>query len=181
MRPAFYFSRFYFRNGIRSRFQINSTFPFHRRIFAQFKSHTPRKLLQRAPPTGTVLLAILTPTALVQISEESRKDGESSEIHMLEASRKELEDEASHGNATGVNKIWHDFVWILDTYIYEPIATGLRFLHLVMIFVPVIVTVPVIFVGRRQVDRDNERTGTIWWYGFLVSSMERAGAAFIKV
>jgi aarF domain-containing kinase len=45
----------------------------------------------------------------------------------------------------------------------------------------VIVTIPVIWLGQRQADKDDERSGTLWWYGFLVSSMERAGAAFIKV
>ena len=57
----------------------------------------------------------------------------------------------------------------------------MRFLPLVIIFVPVIVTIPAIWIGARRVDRDNERSGTLWWYGFLVSSMEKAGAAFIKV
>ncbi|PSK42259.1 ABC1 family protein, mitochondrial [Elsinoe australis] len=50
-----------------------------------------------------------------------------------------------------------------------------------VIFVPVIITVPAIWIGSRQKDKDDERSGTIWWYGFLVSSMERAGAAFIKL
>jgi aarF domain-containing kinase len=78
---------------------------------------------------------------------------------MLEASRKELEEQ----------------------YIVEPICTGLRFLHLVVIFVPVIVTIPALWLGQKQPGRENERSGTLWWYGFLVASMERAGAAFIKV
>jgi aarF domain-containing kinase len=66
-------------------------------------------------------------------------------------------------------------------YIFEPIATGLRFLQLVAIFVPVFATVPVIFIGSRYPEHDNERTGTLWWYRFLVKQMERAGPTFIKV
>jgi aarF domain-containing kinase len=66
-------------------------------------------------------------------------------------------------------------------YIYEPIATGLRFVQLVIIFVPVLVTIPVIFIGPRMPESDNERAGTLWWYRFLVKQMERAGATFIKV
>lgn len=66
-------------------------------------------------------------------------------------------------------------------YVHEPIATGLRFVQLVVIFVPVLVTIPVIFLGARVPDRDNERSGTLWWYQFLVKQMERAGATFIKV
>ena len=30
-------------------------------------------------------------------------------------------------------------------------------------------------------DKDDERSGTLWWYSFLVHSMERSGAAFIKL
>jgi len=73
-------------------------------------------------------------------------------------------------------------VWkFFDTWIVEPIATGFRLLHLIIIFVPVIITIPAIYIGQRQKDKDNERTGTLWWYEFLVHSMERAGAAYIKV
>lgn len=99
---------------------------------------------------------------------------------MLEASRKEIEEyvpqwlENSHGFRISI----YNF---LDNYIIEPVATGFRFLHLVVIFVPVILTVPIIFMGKRNAKRDNERSGTLWWYAFLVKGMERAGAAFIKV
>ena len=66
-------------------------------------------------------------------------------------------------------------------YVFEPIATAVRFVQLVFIFVPVIVTIPIIFIGSRDPERDHERTGTLWWYSFLVKQMERAGATFIKV
>ncbi|RPA96430.1 ABC1-domain-containing protein [Choiromyces venosus 120613-1] len=65
--------------------------------------------------------------------------------------------------------------------VIEPIATGLHFVHLVVIFVPLILAIPLVFVGPRQPDRSNERTGTIWWYAFLIKSMERAGPTFIKL
>ncbi|GAM91506.1 hypothetical protein ANO11243_095580 [Dothideomycetidae sp. 11243] len=99
---------------------------------------------------------------------------------MLEASRKELEESVPDylkGSKTVRVGAWH----FIDTYIIEPIATGFRLLHLMIIFVPVIATVPIIWFGARIKDKDNERSGTIWWYGFLVRSMERAGAAFIKL
>jgi len=66
-------------------------------------------------------------------------------------------------------------------YVFEPIATGIRFVQLVVIFVPVFVTIPVIFLGTRVPERDHERSGTLWWYQFLVKQMERAGPTFIKV
>lgn len=99
---------------------------------------------------------------------------------MLEASRAEIQKRVPddhHGLKRAIGCIY----LFVDIYIYEPIATGLRFLHLVLIFVPVIATAPVIWFGRRIKDRDDERTGTLWWYQFLVHSMERAGPAFIKV
>jgi len=99
---------------------------------------------------------------------------------MLQASRKEL-DEYVPERLRGSRKIRKAIWKFLDTWIVEPIATGFRLLHLIIIFVPVIVTIPAIWLGRRQKDKDDERTGTLWWYGFLVRSMERAGAAFIKV
>jgi aarF domain-containing kinase len=99
---------------------------------------------------------------------------------MLEASRAEM-DEAVPQVLQNSNKIRRKIYFLVDTWVYEPVCTALRFFHLLIIFVPVIATVPVIWIGSRVADRDNERSGTLWWYGFLVGSMERAGAAFIKV
>ena len=99
---------------------------------------------------------------------------------MLEASREEIS-KTLPDDIHGLKKVVKTVTLFLDVWIYEPIATGFRFLHLVFIFVPVLVTVPAIWIGKRRKDKDNERSGTIWWYGFLVTSMERAGAAFIKV
>lgn len=99
---------------------------------------------------------------------------------MLQASREEIEKKIPD-DVHGIKRFFRSIWAFLDLYIYEPIATSLRFLHLVIIFVPVIITVPAIWFGKRQKLRDSERSGTLWWYGFLVSSMERAGPAFIKV
>ncbi|KAM0460760.1 hypothetical protein ACHAPV_001209 [Trichoderma viride] len=99
---------------------------------------------------------------------------------MLEASRAEIR-RSIDDDDRGLSRIIHEIVLIWDTYILEPICTGVRFLHLMVIFVPVILSVPVIWFGRRQPDKDGERSGTLWWYGFLVQSMEWAGPAFIKL
>lgn len=140
----------------------------------------------RPPPSplkkGTLLLAALSPAAFLSIAEdeEDNGDGKTHEQHMLEMSRKELAEQVPDRlkNSRKIRvRIWR----FMDTWILEPLATGLRFLHLVIIFVPVIVTVPMIWIGARKEDRDNEKSGSLWWYGFLVSSMERAGAAFIKL
>lgn len=98
----------------------------------------------------------------------------------MEISREEIRKKIPD-DIHGLNRTFRRIFFFVDQYIYEPIATSLRFLHLVIIFVPVIVTIPAIWCGGRRKDRDNERAGTLWWYGFLVASMERAGPAFIKV
>ena len=149
--------------------------------------HNARRTF-RAPPGpikgGTALLAALSPVAFVQIAddydENDNGNGKTHEEQMLEMSRQELADYVPE-RLRGSRKIRRGIWRFVDTYIVEPIATGFRFLHLVFIFVPVLATVPIIWFGTRLPDKDNERSGTLWWYGFLVSSMERAGAAFIKL
>lgn len=99
---------------------------------------------------------------------------------MLQASRKEIAKKVDDDDR-GLSRLRHKVVYFLDVYVWEPLCTGFRFLHLAVIFVPVILAVPAIWIGRRQKDRNNERAGTLWWYGFLVKGMEWAGPAFIKV
>lgn len=82
-----------------------------------------------------------------------------------------------------------DFV---HAYIIEPFGTTKRFFVLVLLFLPVLVTTPMIFIGRRREGgrrrgrrmekaEGGQRWGALWWYGFLVKQMERAGPTFIKV
>lgn len=178
MRAAFILGRTCLRHGAqRSRF----FFPRNQQFFSSAARRYSRQGFFRKPPiAGTILLSALSPAAFVKLSEEDNGDGKTGEAQMLEASRAEIE-KSLPDDVRGFRRAWKGLVLFLDNYVYEPIATGFRFLHLVLIFVPVIVTVPVIWVGRRKKDRDNERSGTLWWYGFLVHSMERAGPAFIKV
>ena len=133
-------------------------------------------------PAGTkiVVLSLLSPAAFVALSEEENGDGKTPEEHMLEASRAEIAKEIPE-DIYGVKRIWRTIYLGVDLYIWEPIATTFRFLHLFVIFIPVLATIPVIWIGGRRRDKDDERSGTIWWYSFLVHSMERAGPAFIKV
>lgn len=62
----------------------------------------------------------------------------------------------------------------------EPIRTGLRFLHLVWVFAPVVIMVPLILLGTVE-DDSTERWGALVWYDLLVSRMQQAGPTFIKV
>ncbi|RMZ81925.1 hypothetical protein DV738_g2017, partial [Chaetothyriales sp. CBS 135597] len=137
----------------------------------------PRQRQQRL----LLAAATLSSTAFLVLSEEANKDdGQTAEMQMLEASRAEISKKVP-ADVHGLQRLCSYAVYVLDQYVYEPIATTFRFFHLVIIFVPVIVTIPVLWLGRRRKDRDNERIGTLWWYGFLVASMERAGPAFIKL
>lgn len=153
-----------------------------------FKRFSSSSGSRARPSHSTVLLAaaqgtLLGTAAFVKLSEKDNEPGDedqTSEGRMLEVSRDEIEkkkDDTSHG----FTKLRHNIVYYLDVYLWEPICTGVRFLQLVTIFVPVILAVPVIWVGTRQPDHDNERSGTLWWYGFLVQAMEWSGPAFIKV
>ena len=131
---------------------------------------------------GLVLAAVgLSPAVFVQLSEKDNEGTEmTAEGRMLEASREEIKKKVPDDDR-GFKRFRHSIVLFLDVYFWEPLCTGFRFLHLVAIFVPVLVTVPALWLGSRDPKRDNERKGTLWWYWFLVKSMERAGPAFIKV
>ena len=153
--------------GFSSRTQWRSPF---RKPPPAFRGH--RRILLAAAP--------LTPGALVAIGSQVYDDGKTGEEHMLESSRQEIDAEVPKF-VSGSHRVRYAIYYFVDTYVWEPIATGFRFLHLVFIFVPVIATVPIIFLGQRQEERNNERSGTLWWYQFLVHSMERSGAAFIKL
>lgn len=125
--------------------------------------------------------AALGTAAFVELSEEENADSsQTGEKRMLQASRAEIAKKVDD-NDRGVSRLYHSIVFYVDLYLWEPLCTGFRFLHLAVIFVPVLVAVPIIWVGKRHKDRDNERTGALWWYNFLVKGMEWAGPAFIKV
>lgn len=127
--------------------------------------------------------AALGTAAFVELSKKSDgddDDDETGEQRMLDQSRKEIRKEVDDDDR-GITRVWHGILLAIDLYIVEPLCTGARFLQLVVIFVPVIVTVPALWIGARDPKRDNERGGALWWYGFLVQSMEYAGPAFIKL
>lgn len=78
----------------------------------------------------------------------------------------------------------------VSVWIWEPLRTAARFAHLAVLFLPVIITAPVMFLEyvdsgrdkrRGYKKREGERATTRWWYRLLVNQMERAGPTFIKV
>ena len=176
MRTVLFLGRICFRHGLQ---HLRPSFSGPLKLSFPVRQYSWKRIPKK-PITGTILLAALSPAAFVQLSEEDNGDGKTGEEHMLEVSRAEIQ-KGVPANVHGMRRVWKGIVYVLDQYIYEPLATGFRFLHLVIIFVPVIFAVPVIWLGGRREELDNERSGTLWWYGFLVRSMERAGPAFIKV
>lgn len=134
-----------------------------------------------APLLAAANGAALGTAAFVELSgEENTIPSQTGEKRMLQASRAEIAKKLDD-NDRGVSRLYHNIILYLDLYLWEPLCTGFRFLHLAVIFVPVLVAVPIIWVGKRHKHRDNERMGALWWYNFLVKAMEWAGPAFIKV
>lgn len=133
------------------------------------------------------LLALSAAASVPFVAQDLKDDAEEDEDLTLEQ-HLDTSEEERRVQSYGVNKDWSIFYRFFKhlriaftIYIYEPIATGMRFIQLLVIFVPVFATIPIIFIGSRDPNRDNERTGTLWWYAFLVKQMEKAGATFIKV
>ncbi|KAM5432663.1 hypothetical protein McanMca71_007360 [Microsporum canis] len=144
---------------------------------------------------SAISTATLTPAALLQLAEDNKEEDRMStrEREMLNASRAEARSIRRTGRGLGSenddgnterrrarNILWRIY-GILDEYVFEVIATGFRFVHLVVLFIPVIASVPIIFFGSRVKDRDNHRRGALLWYALIVYTMERAGSAFIKL
>ena len=123
--------------------------------------------------------AALSPVAFVQLAEQD--DGKTGEAHMLEQSREEVRAEV-HEGSRGWARLYEQIYVFLYCYVYDPLATGLRFCRLVLIFAPVVLSVPVVWFGKaKESNGARARSGTLWWYRFLVNAMQRAGPAFIKV
>lgn len=182
MRTATLFGRFFWcRGGGSPQLLTRFATPF------RFRSkHTPwppspwRSFQRKAPVGRTVFFAALTPGAFLELAEKGDGHNKTGEMQMLEISRQEIRKSVSE-DAQGLMKLCEELFVFWYCYIYDPIATGFRFVHLAIVFVPVIITAPAIWFGRRLDDGKGERAGAVWWYGFLVRSMERAGPAFIKV
>lgn len=187
MRTGFILGRTCFRPLLRSQ---SSSVPLIRRV--AFRLHHTHQIPWTGPGTkgysarrvilqASTGVAALSAGAFIEISQTDNNGTEQTGEHrMLEVSREEMR-KAVGDHETGLLRVAHKAVLFFDLYVWEPVCTGFRFLHLLAIFVPVIITVPAIWIGKRRPERDNERSGTLWWYEFLVKAMELAGPAFIKL
>ena len=69
----------------------------------------------------------------------------------------------------------------LRNRVFEPILTAKRFVYLCCLFLPVLLTSPMLIIGQPEDALCGDRWGAVWWYGFLTSQMQRAGPTFTKV
>lgn len=144
----------------------------------------------RAVYLGSVTLAVVAPLGLSSSrgKEEASKESEDGSLEktteqlMLEESDLERE-ELRRGSKDQplIFRVAQNIQIFMVNWLIEPFATGLRFVTLVAIFVPVILAVPLVCLGQRIPEKSGERKGTILWYAFLIKSMEQAGPTFIKV
>ncbi|KAI1788829.1 ABC1-domain-containing protein [Ganoderma leucocontextum] len=65
--------------------------------------------------------------------------------------------------------------------ILEPLLTAKRFVYLCFVFIPVFLTAPMLLIGQPESMLRGDRSGAVWWYGFLTRQMQRAGPTFIKL
>lgn len=158
------------------------------------KSSIPR--WQIIVPLGAAGLALLyynrQPLSLEDSQPLDPEGREARNLPQFAQSVEDVEEEEKRLHRNAFLRTFYKFGGILQDYIIEPLGTTKRFIVLVFLFVPVILTMPMILVGRfreggrrrgRRISKDDggTRWGARWWYGFLVKQMERAGPTFIKV
>ncbi|CAO3615307.1 unnamed protein product [Mucor fragilis] len=87
--------------------------------------------------------------------------------------------ELTHESRFLLIRICNRILQFLDVYLLEPVLTLRRLTHILLLFLPVAITVPIVFFGQKE--NEDEKAGTLWWYDFLATQMERAGPTFIKL
>ncbi|CCM04437.1 uncharacterized protein FIBRA_06617 [Fibroporia radiculosa] len=78
-------------------------------------------------------------------------------------------------------RILGSIIFFVRDRIWEPILTAKRFAYLVFLFLPVLLTSPMLVIGRPLEKLHGDRWGAVWWYGYLTSQMQRAGPTFVKL
>lgn len=79
-------------------------------------------------------------------------------------------------------RIIYHLKFALTDYVIDPCITIARFVELTLIFVPVLLTAPICWIGRKDSRTgENVRSGARLWFKYLRWSAEHAGASFIKL
>lgn len=79
------------------------------------------------------------------------------------------------------HSIRSQIVSFIRDHVIEPILTARRLVYLLILFVPVLLTSPMLLVGPPERALQGDRWGAVWWYEFLTAQMQRAGPTFVKV
>lgn len=148
----------------------------------------------RSPPRPAWLL---TPLSLSRIRLDDSANNDPTMVEMAQDFYEHAKDLTLNEKASLLEEgeqlsLWDRFLTSIHRWIIEPLGTARRFLYLAILFLPVIVTAPILALellddktsppsSRRRKRKYQERTTTRWWYRFLVRQMERAGPTFIKV
>ncbi|RLV96215.1 ABC1 family protein [Spathaspora sp. JA1] len=106
--------------------------------------------------------------------------GETYESMLYKASQREETEQhdlfrqemKSHSNV--LKRIYYKVQFALTDYIIDPTITFIRFMELSLIFVPLLITSPICWFGKRN-------SGARLWYKLLRHAAELAGASFIKL
>ncbi|KAF3166605.1 hypothetical protein EYR41_007144 [Orbilia oligospora] len=167
--------------SIRSTLKQPSWMPFIRRLPKCRPSASSR--IHPSLPSSIILtslsLLFLSPASSSSVDAQDAEPP-TQELRLLA----KAEEETQHKRMVDGLSLWGTLSYAryyIYTYFLEPVATGLRFLHLALLFLPVMITMPAIWIGPRLPLQDGERAGTLWWYSYLVKSMEMAGPTFIKL
>lgn len=161
------------------------------------KERAKRQIWKTSIPLGAAAgLALLywSTNAITLESDKNSKEEDKLDENFSQFARsvEEVEEEEKRLHRNAVMRVIYRTGRFLQDYIIEPLGTTKRFIVLVLLFGPVILTMPMLLVGRyreggrrrgRKVAKvdGGTRWGAKWWYGFLVKQMERAGPTFIKV
>lgn len=132
---------------------------------------------------GLIGATLLSAPGLVLLNAESQpadqtdksSQQQEQEQHQVVQLPAEREQELENRQRSLLRRIWD----VLDRNILEPLSTLRRFLFLTLLFLPVILTSPVLL--RQTLPHRREPPSVRWWYALLVKQMERAGPTFIKV
>ncbi|KAI0347771.1 ABC1-domain-containing protein [Trametopsis cervina] len=154
--------------GLQSRFYAGQAGTQSRSVLRKYFWTVPIAgglLLYLAPHPESVFPALLSSPTIIPCNED-RKPLPELTINSPHEPRKSI--------ISALFTIFNDTIW-------EPILTARRFVHLVILFLPVLLSAPMLLVGEPERALGGDRWGAVWWYGFMTSQMQRAGPTFVKL
>jgi len=110
-------------------------------------------------------------------------DDDTFEMKLYNASNNELEQEEKDKREKDGSKKYIGVLlkirYFIQDYFLEPLITLSRLCELTALFLPVILSYPIVFLGHRN--HEGEHAGALKWYKLVRLAAETAGASFIKL